>query len=54
MASKPSLSTRGVFILILEESGCFPSRRYMDNLFFKPNELAAGDRKENKKQETTF
>jgi len=29
-----------------EGSGCFPSRRYMDNLFFKPDELAAKDPKE--------
>ena len=31
---------------MIERSGCFLNRRSMDNLFFKPHELAARDRKE--------
>jgi hypothetical protein len=31
---------------LFEGSGCFLDSRSMDNLFFKPHELAARDRKE--------
>jgi hypothetical protein len=30
----------------MRDRGVFLNRRYMDNLFFKPHELAARDRKE--------
>jgi hypothetical protein len=37
---------KSVTMMFLRDRGVFPNSRCMDNLFFKPHELAARDRKE--------